>query len=546
MFTPDKYSEEEYPLFKYFWLTKYSDENKLKENLKNNYKYPLLNKLLSIDSKKIEKLKYLSHINDFSNYMIEKYSSLFLRSEAEQRDLDDDDKKKLIKTEFINSWENIKTDAIYYEKNELKPIKLSEKNKLIYFLNDNTETKFGMHIAAAYKSFISWQNEFLKSIIEANKVKDSLLHFYIHNLNSKIHIQNAKENNILTLKEIELESIINQYSKRNIFKEDGTIDYKNYNTFIYDFDSIEKDLAGKILTGKCLFDDKLKFVTFFSEENPEILTQFSEKYKPQNQLSDDAQNKIKQYLKNRFKNEDVLKDFFKSFQKVFFYLNNAQNKLNSNNMNEIINTLPGILKISDEFKKFFEKEGIQFEIDKLMNIFLYIENLCFKETSKNLDKKYRSIIDESIKKNIQNKYKDSKDNKELCKALRKYIFRYLIINKNIENLENNNLNYALCKSDLWDINMGNIDVIKKFISEKLGKFNLKVSESFDLYNLIGVEEQVFNESIFMKKKKKNQKRKRLKTSIMKMVMKGIKIMKDMKEKKEKKKKKKVKKKKKLK
>ena len=54
------------------------------------------------------------------------------------------------------------------------------------------------------------------------------------------------------------EDIISSFSRRDIFKDERTINYYNYNTFIYDFESIEEELGKLLLPGKCLFDNALK------------------------------------------------------------------------------------------------------------------------------------------------------------------------------------------------------------------------------------------------------------------------------------------------
>ena len=507
-YSPDKYSEEEYPLFKYFMLTKYSNKKVFLEELKNNnknYKYPLLNQLLSLDkNSNLNKLNYLDSINNFSNYMIDKYSYKILRNEALTKDLDENDKSKLKETEFIKSWKEIKNDANSYGEFEtMKSIELTDKNKLIYFLNDNIEKGYGMHIAGAYQSFISWQNKFLEPIIEENNNKNGILHFYNHNLKNKIYIQDAKPSNILSFKNINLENIINKYSKRDIFNKDGTINYKNYNTFVFDFDSIEKELGEKMLSEKCLFYPNLnRFIKFWSEENPEILTEFIGKY-PQKELSVNEKNIIIEFLKKLYEVDNYdPKGFFTSFHLIFYYLNHYQEKIDEQNINIIIKNMPTNINLSGDFRNFFQKEGNNFKINQLMNIFVYVEHICFELLSKNLGENLKKTLNTKIKNEILSTFNDKEEKLQLAIALRRYISRYLIGNKYIQNIDKNSLHLELNKSDLWGVDSKKINEIKKLLN-KLAKFNLEVSNSYDLYKSIGNDDESFLQ-LFNKKYPNNE------------------------------------------
>ena len=477
-------------------LTKYSNIKEFQEKLKNNennYKYPLLKQLLSLDvNSNLNKLDFLDNINNFSNYMIGKYSYKILRNEAKNKFLDEDDKKKLKETEFINSWKKIKNDANSYgEFEDMKSIELTETNKLIYFLNDNIEKDYGMHIAGAYQSFISWQNNFLEPIIKVNNDKEGILHFYNHNLKSKIYIQDAKPSNILSFKNINLENIINKHSKRDIFNKDGKINYKNYNSFVFDFDTLEKELGEKLLSEKRLFYPNLnRFIAFWSEENPEILTEFIGKY-PQKELLDDEKKILIEFLKKQNEVDNYNpKDFFTSFHLIFYYLNHNQNENDNININMIINKMPKNIKLSDDFKNFFKNEGKNFEINQLMNIFVYVEHMCFGLISKNMDQRLKKSLSDDTKEKLLSIFNVKDEKLNLAIALRRYITRYLIGNKYIKDIDNNSLHLELNKSDLWGVNSEKINEFKKLL-DKLKTFNLKVSNAFDLYKKIGKEDESF-------------------------------------------------------
>ena len=77
------------------------------------------------------------------------------------------------------------------------PVKtLSQKDPLIYFLNDSREVGNGMYIASAYQNFINWQNTFLQKIINSNCF-DGILNYYINNIKRKVPVKNAKLEQII-------------------------------------------------------------------------------------------------------------------------------------------------------------------------------------------------------------------------------------------------------------------------------------------------------------------------------------------------------------
>ena len=187
------YSKKKYPLLKYFMLTKYKSKDDFIKKLGplNQYinKYPLLGQYL-IGKPGPKKMKYLPNFNEFINYMIDNYSFKISRDDAKNRILE---KEEIFKKEnfsekfnnFINSWNNIKNDAIKYKcRPEMEIKSLSKKDSLSYFLNDDAELGNGMYLAAACQNFIFWQNDFLQPIIDNIKY-NGILHYYVNSLQKK-------------------------------------------------------------------------------------------------------------------------------------------------------------------------------------------------------------------------------------------------------------------------------------------------------------------------------------------------------------------------
>ena len=484
----EEYSEEDYPYFKYFMTTKYQNKNSFLRQIERinhktfKSKYPLINQLL-VDNNNIKKLKYLPDINEFSNFMIDHYSNKITREEAKKKILNDSLLNEIGNkfNKFKSAVEEIKGDISFYK--SLKKIKYKEIKKddpIIYFFNDDSELDYGIYITAAYQKFISWQNEFLQSIIPSIG-EDSNLYFYLNNLKKKIFVQDAIDENILSLDNINLENIIRKYSRRDIFKEDGTINYINYNSFIYDFDSIEKELAKLILPGKCLFKkDGLRFISYNYDINSEISI-FNINYS-QNNLNEKEKIKVHDYYKKNLKGKDInaYKNFFNSFLYLFFYLNRNKNDKNKKII-KILEDLPEDNKISKDYINFINKEGKELEICKLIKVFLILEDFSFDECINNLDNKFKSNFD---KNDIENKNKIYENKDNLAKAIQRYILRYLILNDITEEIENRSLISELFKSNLWNINDNEIKEIEQIINDEFGNLHLKISNIYYFYQLI--------------------------------------------------------------
>ena len=486
---------------KLFMFTKFHKEEEKENNYFENYilkvgfdackeKYPLLCRILFY-GREVENLKYLPDINNLSNKLINKFSHKISRKEANNKPINHNDfiiDKNLLQ-KFLNSWNNLNEDNDF--------IKLSEESPLINFLIDKEELALHNPLNNAYKKLIKQQNEFLKPIIKPDQKKenkDSILYFYFDTLKKKINIQDSKNNHI-DLSDLDLNTIIIKNSKRDIFNKDNElINYANYNSFIYDLDSIEKELGEKILPGKCLFEDSkekpLKHFIFWNEGNKEILTMLANRYN-QKKIDEKEKEQMMKFVKENYLGGKKMKEFYESFFILFFYLNEDKNELYlENNLNNLLDTIPPDLNLSTDFNNFLEKEGRDIKLNKLLEIFLYLEHLYFEINYNNIEDDYLKKEINDIE-NIKYKIEKLKIKDEFIKALRRYITRYLIGNKNIlVELKGENLINEFYKSDLWGINeMKKFDDIKHVLNAELSGVNIKIIEAFSLYEIIGQKER---------------------------------------------------------
>ena len=520
----EKYDEEEYPFYKYFLMTTYPSKDNFKEQIMiNENKYPLISIILNEDLKEKYLIKYLPEFNEFSNYMIEKYSYQITREYAS---------KKLIKEEeiyknenfkekfdiFIENWEQIKEYSTNFVcmKDKMPIINLSADTPLAYFLNDNGELGKGMYIAAAYENFISWQNKILDKLIDTYK-QSGILHHFVKNLEKKIDVQNAKKNDILDFDDIDimLNEIIYKYSKRNILTEDNNLNLRNYRQIVYDFDSIEKYLGELLLPGKSKFNsvDNLKYITYcfegFRGNKSSILSDFRSKY-TQKELSPENKQIIFKIIKDKLlgQYEDFQKILF-SIQLLIFYLIKERQK-ETEEIKAIINDLPDYVNLSKECINFFQDPNLKIKFEELLDVYSYIELLCYKPIIDNLRQHYKKKLEESQAKNIINLFEEKKfiliTKETLAAACRRFISRYLVSNRDDTEYEENKLisNYLL-RYELWPISyIENEELLKQDI-DALGKENITIGQLYELYNLMNVnEKKEFEKFIENDEKNKNK------------------------------------------
>jgi len=384
----------------------------------------------------------------------------------------------------------------------MKVKELTEKDNLVYFLNDVNESGYGMYIAAAYEKFIKWQNRFLEYIIKYCS-NNKNLNYFIENMKNKIPIYQANKNQILLINNCfddlrinSFEDLIYAFSSRNIYGKNGTINYLNYNSFLYDIVSIEDELGKFVLSGKCLFEDEenLNFMNYWGEGfntgKSDILDKFYSKYK-QKDLGKEEVDKIIEYIKTkRIGGKIDFKPILGSIQLIIFYLVNNNAKENDTIKN-IITSVDKYLKIDDETFEFFDKEQ-KLKVENIMNIFFLFEHICFKDIINNLPIEYKVDIKEEIKMKIKAKLlvdnlniNDNFTIAEFGAAVRRFISRYLIRKKQkvLIDLESP-LDNHLKKADLWEEKIGKLKNLQQIISDLIKEFDLKVEQIYEFYNLI--------------------------------------------------------------
>ena len=532
--TKEFYPEKDYPMFNYFILTKYKTEEDMMKRMNNNEKYPLLNQLIA-GNPSVKKLVNLPAFNEFTNYMVENYSFKISREDAKTKKLSSMDIVKRPEfnqkfNNFIKSWDEIKSEAKKYKCRLEMPVKnLSKDDNLICFLNDNGELLNGMYLASACQNFIEWQNTFLQPIVDGYQF-NGILHPYVENIQRKIPVQDAKSDQIVLINERfsktkyrDLFDVIYSFSGRNIFNEKGMINYSDYNSFVYDYNAIEEELGKILLPGVCQFEgeDELNFITFWGEglrgSKSEMLSKFYLKY-PQKDLNEEEKAIIVKYI-NKMNNENLrnkrekydFKEFFGSIQLLIFYLTQKGVMKEDEKLYNIISNAPGYFKLSEDCKNFFDNEGQDISVNKIMNLFFFFEHLCFEDLADTLQAEYKMEIPEDVKVSITNKLLKEKDPqakitiKDLAAATRRLISRYLAGKLQVTDvMEDRDLAYDLTRIDLWEEKIANLEDLEDIIISQLYEFKLKIGQAYAFYNLIGEEDR--NSIISLEKGIKEEKK----------------------------------------
>ena len=512
--------EDKYLLIKFFNYVKYPTledfESKFLSSKENQEKYPLINEFIKKDSGS-KNLKYLNDYNDFINLMINYYSGKISRNDAnngekslnlEEIYKNDENNFKNKFDKFKNIWNNIlskyiKNDFIRNNNNNLNKDKFIENfegnERLAYFLIDNNDNGYGIFIAKGLNKFIEWQNTFLKSIINAYKSKkNNLLNCYILQIEKSVNVQNANNLQILQIEKcFEKTYFINFDELISIFCERSA---ENINEFIYDFEKIEEELGIYLLPNKCLFNEKnIKYIYYqnegFRNINYDYLIKFGKKY-GEEKLTEEEIKKIFNYSNKEFNNFDILFDSF--ILLVNYLINELFAKKDTKIIDFINEAKKKYINFSNQFINYFEEEGKEIIIEKLLDSFLFMEHLCYEHLKGKIDTKFKSTLDKGQKKEIIDyfnlKHKDAIiTKKEISSAVRRFITRYLLNDDKKENIDPNlSLYICLERKYLWDNKIFSLvgDNFNDLIKNYLGRFSfaLEVKHSLEFYNLIGDEE----------------------------------------------------------
>ena len=142
-----------------------------------------------------------------------------------------------------------------------------------------------------------------------------------------------------------------------------------------------------------------------------------------------------------------------------------------------------------------------------MNIYFFIEHLCYNGLVNTLQREYKREIQKDLKVKIKLKLLNPEKKlegftvKQLAAAVRWYISRYLAGKRESFDIdEKRDLTYELTRIDLWEEKIRQIDNLEDLLFSQIGEFKLIVGQAYEFYKLI--EEEDINPIDEMNQKKK--------------------------------------------
>ena len=242
---------------------------------------------------------------------------------------------------------------------------MKDNTKLNYLLVDDGELGGGMYLASAYSNFINWQNNFINIILN-NTGQDSILSSYLYQINQEIYAQEAKNEDVVKLNDkiqSKLIDMIESYSMRKIFKNDGTLNHQKYKEIQFDFATIEEELGKLILPGVKKFkysekDDPITFVTYLYEgyrgKKSDVLSNYNTKY-PSRELTTEERQSLFEFISKNKNNQEIVKNFLSSCQILIDYIQ-KENFNKNHSLFKIIQNLPDYIELDEKFKNFFRQK----------------------------------------------------------------------------------------------------------------------------------------------------------------------------------------------
>jgi len=524
--------KEQYPFINYFYVANYPSseifDNQFMSIANRKDLYPVItNYMNSLSENDITQfLQNFELVNPLVTYCLNKYNNKISRKEAKETrivdELNKDPHMKKLFLMFKKGWKNVYRNLSRYDcHGELPEKMINEKDCLAYILIDNNEDGYGKYIATLYKDFITYHNEFLKPLV-INDPNIEYLYSYSGQLKKEIVIEKANPNEIVSLNINSdmfnsFESLISTYSKRNFFVDDNIISYINYKDIKFDLDSIEKKLAEILLFRKHLLknEQEMEFITYSFEgfnQNESIISDFREKIKKSEALSSEE----KAAIINLVKEMDYTVILF-NLQSLLLYFNNKRNIAGDELLLDEIRKLPKkIIQLDKEFINIFQNHKLSnIKLKKIIDFYEFIEYINYPKIVKNVPRN-TELSQEEIKELDQhiNAYAlleseqleslnehFKKDNLlisklDLQQAIRKFISRFLV-SERYKNFNWNIFQTIQYKSELWKFEIISDENEDKFNEEIdcLSTTNIKIEQSIDLYEKLGVEkiEQTIDE-----------------------------------------------------
>jgi hypothetical protein len=465
--------------------------NIFKYNLNNN-NYPYL----LVYTRHFEKLKLIKHLYPIVKFVkilnskLEYHKSRksaqmmtfheFIEEESEDNTVNGNYIKSLFE-EFALGWNSVINYIDQYQSKELsnEPF-MNLKCSVIYGLIEQKDA--GIYLCAILEFLIKMHNEFLDDVfsIPIEQCKSFKFLEYLP-CDSSIMITQAQEINFINY---DLNEKILKYSQRNFDQEGET-------PFIFDFQKIETVLIEELVVDKVYFkkgNNEFYFEDFsFKHEifhnSPRIIFDIKKVLQ-----QEPIQNDKRKLFLAALQTSSFISELLFIFKTILCFIK----ELEINN-NEILieNFVKQWLKLSRYNMILTDicEEFSEFSLKHVIELYELIEERDANSIIYKIDDKFKIPLDEQMKESINNCIDYYDQEKFLISAeifalaLKRFIYRYLLIDSNIENtnLTEYFLDFTL---NLWPSH------IKEELVEKLFPTCLLVSHAYSCYIFIYDEIEV--------------------------------------------------------
>jgi hypothetical protein len=433
---------------------------------KQNNQYKLVKLFLNIEDQ-IKKIRSLFPLINFSNRMIQKFSHQISRDEANKIQIKQElnNVTEVYFTEFIDAWNKITDNELYYKGHKLTKEVITDESPLSAILLDDKEEGGGMCIAAAISYLSKLQNRIMARI--TNKKTEG-----------KYPPQKVKKEDILD------SSCLDEKKLAKYF-----INNPNYGAgceIIFDFDKLQNAILMEVSKKKFISISKLQFIHYQFElinlNESSIINDIRKNIK-QEDLSTEKINVYKKFLSNMQKERPLeysknLRLIYSSMDNVMLYLKGRKEEksrfLSTFCQQARSNRLSNYLTENNNPIGSTELKYI-ISVYNLIEVeyFQYFCNEMLSEKYKNEEQKF--AISQFLLRLENEKYPSVI---ELRDAVMRFLIRYSMANLNL----NHYLSYYISRKDLWreDLSYDKILCVEKEIHSR----KIVISSSYCFYRLL--------------------------------------------------------------
>lgn len=519
-----------YPDYKFFRYKKELNKNNFINKFEQipNYEleYPIIHNYIQKESS-LMKVKNINKMNPFINEMINKFSYKISRKDAKLPENFIDFKlKELIANQenensnkinydpyfannnanikegeenyrnhlysnyqkFSEAWSEIAYNSVKFGcRKEMEPLKeITLKDPIAQVLNDDGEYRYGMYIAAGYQYLCEIQNEFLNAVKAA--ITNNIRLFYLkNNFNSSIIVQKAKPFQVIG---IDKDNFMEKFKNfEDLIISNASVSCYNYCDIEFNYEKIEESLQILLIQGKKLFKDEQILVTYIYEtfrgNNSAIITNFGNRI-AQKPITQNEKFVINAFLQSIKRIDKVIATLTSM---IFFLQNTTMNP--DDTLISACDTMQKFVEIEKPLKEFF-RNTLEFTIEKLVDIYNFVEKQSFEKIKENVSKDFREALAEN-KKDLINKFYIDNPNTILTKnriatSVRRFISRFLTKDDDFDNSKEL-FSILFAKEEFWDKDIFNNE---KFDDENyyFYDFDIKISESLNLYEFLGGDKEI--------------------------------------------------------